>query len=108
MLAERVALVSTDGSMTEGTLVYSPSTTDLVVTATGLVEPPEGQEYRCWVLVDGERQPVGRMFFADDLAFWVGETPAIAGQADGMTFGVSLAEVGSPSLDADPVIVGEI
>jgi hypothetical protein len=106
--AERVALLSTDGSMTEGTLVYSPSTTELVVTATGLTEPSAGQEYRCWVLVDGERQPVGKMFFADDLAFWVGETPAIAGHAEGMTFGVSLAEVGSSSLDADPVMVGEI
>ena len=88
--------------------MFSPATTELVVVATGLTEPPDGQEYRCWVLVDGMRQPVGKMFFADDLAFWVGETPAIAGQAGGMTFGVSLTDVDDPSLEADPVIVGEV
>ena len=48
------------------------------------------------------------MFFADDLAFWVGDTPAVATISDGATFGVSLTSVESPSLDADPIIVGEL
>jgi hypothetical protein len=104
----RVALASTDGSATSGTLLFSPSTTELVVVADGLTTPPEGQEYRCWLLVDGERQDVGKMFFADDLAFWVGDTPAVATISDGATFGVSLTSVESPSLDADPIIVGEL
>jgi hypothetical protein len=104
----RVALASTDGSATTGTLLFSPSTTDLVVVADGLTLPPEGQEYRCWLLVDGERQDVGKMFFADELAFWVGDTPAVATIDDGATFGVSLTSVDSPSLDADPIIVGEL
>ena len=104
----RVALASTDGSATSGTLLFSPSTTELVVVADGLTTPPEGQEYRCWLLVDGERQDVGKMFFADDLAFWVGDTPAVATINDGATFGVSLTSVESPSLDADPIIVGEL
>lgn len=104
--AERVALTAVDGSATAGSLLYSPATTRLVVVATGLTPPPAGREFRCWVLVDGARQPVGRMFFAGDLAFWVGDTPAVATLGDGVTFGVSLAEVGGSSLDAEPVIVG--
>ena len=105
--AGRVALTATDGSAVSGSLLFSPGTTRLVVVATGLTEPPDGREYRCWVLVDGARQPVGRMFFAGDLAFWVGETAAVATLPAGATFGVSLAEVGGTSLDADPVLIGE-
>ena len=46
------------------------------------------------------------MFFAGDLAFWIGDTPEVGGAVAGTTFGVSLTEVGGTSLDADPVIVG--
>jgi len=105
--AERVTLTAADGSAIAGSLLYSPTTTRLVVVATGLTPPAAGREFRCWVLVDGARQPVGRMFFAGDLAFWVGDTPAVATLGDGVTFGVSLAEVGGSSLDAEPVIVGQ-
>jgi hypothetical protein len=105
---QRVALTSTDGSGTAGTLLFSPSTTQLVVVASDLPSPPSGQEYRCWVEVDGGREDVGRMFFGDDLAFWVGDTPAVSDLPAGTTFGVSLVDVGSPSLEADPVIVGEL
>jgi hypothetical protein len=106
--AERVALAATDGSGTVGSLLFSPSTTELVVVADGLTEPPAGQEYRCWLLLDGTRRDVGKMFFADELAFWAGETPEVASVDDGTTFGVSLTEVDAPSLDGDPVIVGEL
>ena len=58
--------------------------------------------------VDGKRENVGRMFFADDLAYWVGDTPAVSDAAPGTTFGVSLADLDSPSLDAPPVIAGEL
>ena len=106
--SHRVALTSTSGAPTSGTLLYSPSTTRLVVVASDLDTPPSGKEYRCWVVVDGKRHSVGRMFFADDLAFWVGDTPEVSDLPDGTTFGVSLADAGGPSLDADPVIVGEL
>jgi hypothetical protein len=106
--AERVALAAPDGSATTGSLLFSPSTTELVVVAEGLTQPPDGQEYRCWLLLDGTRRDVGRMFFADELAFWAGDTPEVAAVGDGTTFGVSLTEVDAPSLDADPVIVGEL
>ena len=106
--ARRVTLASTSGTSTTGTLLFSPSTTKLVVVASDLQTPPSGKEYRCWVEVDGKRTNVGRMFFADELAFWVGDTPEVSDLPDGATFGVSLADVGAPSLDAEPVISGEL
>ena len=106
--AKRVALTAVDGSATTGSLLFSPGSTRLVVVATGLTAPPAGQEFRCWVLVDGARQSVGRMNFAGDLAFWVGDTPAVATLPAGSIFGVSLTQVGGASVDADPVIVGQL
>ena len=38
----------------------------------GLTEPAGDREYRCWVEIDGQRTPVGKMFFGADLAFWAG------------------------------------
>ena len=105
--AQRVTLTAADAE-TAGSLLFSPSSTRLVVVATGLDHPPAGQEYRCWVEVGGKRENVGRMFFADDLAFWVGDTPAVSGVKPGTTFGVSLADLDNPVLDAPPVIVGEL
>ena len=106
--ARRVELAATGGAVTSGTLLYSPSTTDLVVVATDLERPPSGKEYRCWVEVDGKREDVGKMFFAGDLAFWVGDTPAVSDLPDGTEFGVSLADVANPTLEADPVIHGQL
>ncbi|MBA2701016.1 MAG: anti-sigma factor, partial [Chloroflexi bacterium] len=105
--AQRVSLNDERG-MPAGTLLFSPGSSQLVVVATGLVRPPSGQEYRCWLDVDGHRQNVGRMNFARDLAFWVGTTPSVAGVPAGTTFGVSLTDVGGTSLDAEPVIVGRL
>jgi len=48
------------------------------------------------------------LFFADELAYWVGETPEVSAIPDGTQFGVSLSDVGRTSLDAEPVIVGEL
>ncbi len=106
--AQRVTLASADGRATTGSLLFSPSTTRLVVVAEGLDRPPEGREYRCWMEVEGVRSSVGRMFFADELAFWVGDTPEVSQAGPGTTFGVSLTDLGGPSLDAEPVIVGQL
>jgi hypothetical protein len=106
--AERVALASTGGSDASGSLLFSPTTTELVVVADGLESPPDGLEYRCWLLVDGVREDVGRMYFADELAFWVGVTPGVAAAAPGTTFGVSLTESDGSGPQTDPVIAGEL
>jgi hypothetical protein len=106
--ARRVELASTTGATTAGTLLFSPSTTRLVVVAADLERPATGKEYRCWVEVKGQRVNVGRMFFAEELAFWVGDTPEVSGLQDGSRFGVSLTDVGGSSLDGAPVIAGEL
>ena len=105
---ERVVLAATDGSATAGTLLFSPSTTELVVVATDLAPPPVGSEYRCWVLRDGQRQAVGKMFFGGTLAYWIGDVAALQDLTEGATFGVSLVQVGGPSVETDPVIAGDL
>jgi hypothetical protein len=101
--AEHVALRSVSDPAVAGELVYSSSNTALVVTATGLTQPPTGHVYRCWLEVGGKREPVGRMFFSTHLAYWTGEVAALSGLSDGARFGVSL-----DSVDSDPVLVGEL
>lgn len=102
---ERVALAGTSGTPTTGTLIYSPSTTELVVVASGLTQPPAGQEYHCWVLVDGQRQSIGKMFFGGGLAYWVGPSPAVADLPGDGTFGVSLVDADGTIVAPDPVLV---
>lgn len=106
--AEHVALVSVSDPEVYGGISFSPSTAELVVVASGLTPPPDGLEYRCWVEVGGMRQRVGKMFFNQDLAFWVGPSPAIAGVSNGATFGVSLVDAAGPAVDGDPVLLGEL
>ena len=104
--AERVALDSPTGAATTGTLLYSPSTTDTVVVATGLSEPSDGSEYRCWVEVDGARQSVGKMFFGGGIAYWVGPAPAVSGLSGTETFGVTLVGADGKPVTPDPVLEG--
>lgn len=106
--AEHVALTSASGPEVAGELVYSASSTDLVVTATGLAEPPAGQQYRCWVEIGGQRTPVGRMFFSAHLAYWNGPVPVLKGLTDGARFGVSLVDASGGSIDTVPVLVGQL
>jgi hypothetical protein len=103
--AQRIALTSTTGDDATGTLVYSPATEHLVVLAQGLEQPPPGMEYRCWVESGGERIAIGQMFFAGDVAYWVGEVPASATLPADATFGVSPTPSSDPTdLSADPVL----
>jgi hypothetical protein len=103
--ATRVALAGTQDPAVQGSLVFSPTSTGLVVVATGLTEPGPGLEYGCWMDAGAGRVRVGRMYFGGSLAYWVGESAAVAGLDVPATFGVSLVPVGS-SVEADPVLVG--
>ena len=107
--AERVELASTTGDASvTGTLVYSPTTDHLDVLAQGLEHPPAGMEYRCWVESGGVRTPIGRMFFAGDVAYWVGEVPNADALPEGATFGVSAGSAADPSdVSGDPVLSSE-
>ena len=101
----RVALSGAEPGLA-GSLLFSPSTSELVVVATGLTPPPAGQEYRCWVEQAGERQAVGRMFFSEELAYWVGPVPAIKGLVGEATFGVSLVDLDGVDQDPEPILDG--
>lgn len=101
----RIALTSTSGASTTASLVFSPSTTELVVVADQLAPPPAGREYRCWLEVNRTRASIGRMYFSGDLAYWVGDVAELAGLGPGAMFGVSLVDL-SGSQPSEPVLVG--
>ena len=106
--AEQVALRGVTDPALDGSLVFSPSTADLVVVATGLIAPPDGHEYRCWVEIDGQRQPVGRMVLSDELAYWTGGVQALSGMTGAATFGVSLEDASTSDIGGNPVLLGEL
>jgi hypothetical protein len=104
--SRHVALVGTSDPSLAGSLVFSPSTSELVVVATGLAQPPAGQEYRCWVELAGRRDRVGKMFFSGDLAYWIGSVPAVSGVSSDARFGVSLVAASGAAIDTAPVLGG--
>lgn len=106
--AARVVLAGAAGSPANGTLLFSPTSRQLLIMATGLAQPPTGREYRCWVEVGGARVAVGRMFFAGDLAYWAGPVQALPEVASGTLFGVTLVDAAGSSLAGDPVISGQV
>jgi len=103
--ATSVALTGTHDPSMSGSIVFSPTTTELVVVATGLTEPPSGQEYRCWMDIGAGRVRIGKMFFGGGLAYWVGPSTAVSGLTTPADFGVSLVKVGDP-MDPPPVLIG--
>ena len=103
----RIELASTIGTAETGSLVFSPSSTELVVVADHLAPAAAGHEYRCWVEVDGHRTPIGTMFFGGTLAYWVGDVPLVGGLAPGAHFGVSLVELGTMGAPGEPVLAGD-
>lgn len=105
--AAHVELAGVSDPALDGSLTFSPSTTELVMVANGLAEPQPGFEYRCWVEIGGTRQRIGRMFFGNELAYWGGPVPALAGASSSATFGISLVAVSATTLDAQPVLVSE-
>lgn len=104
--ATHVDLASTSGTDATASLLFSRATGELVILAEGLTPAPTGQEYRCWMEVDGRRTRIGRMFFAGEVAFWVGEVPTLGAADDATGFGVTLVAAGGESVDGDPVLQG--
>ncbi len=103
----RVLLAGSDQTVA-GTLLFSPATLDLVVSATGLVPPPAGQELSCWISApDGSRIRMGRMEFAGGLAWWAGWSDELADAGPGTQFGVTRVDASGASI-GDDVLVGSI
>jgi hypothetical protein len=69
-----LALSGPDGAR-GGTVLYSPSSEQLVVWGRGLDETAPGERYDCYVIHGDQTIPVGYMRQAGDLAYWVGSAP---------------------------------
>jgi len=104
--AENVRLAGTDDRW--GRVVYSADKGELAVIASGLTEPEGDREYRCWVEIDGQRTPVGKMFFGGDLAFWAGPVETVSDLPEGSTFGVSLVDTSGSDVGEPPVLTGDV
>ena len=103
----RIELASATGTPATGSLVYSPTSTELVVVAEHLAPATAGHEYRCWVDVGGHRTGIGKMFFGGDLAYWVGDVKSVAGLPAGARFGVSLIDLAATGAPGDVVLVSD-
>jgi hypothetical protein len=103
----RIALAATPaGTGSEGTVLFSPTTGEVVMVATGLADPPAGHEYGCWILEDGVRRRIGKMYPGGDLQAWAGPVDGLAGLEPGAVFGVSLVPVGGGA--GEPVLTGSL
>jgi hypothetical protein len=88
----RVELAATSpGAGSAGTVLYSPSSREIVMVASGLAQPADGFEYGCWMEVDGQKRRIGRMYAGGDLEAWAGPVNGLADVVAGAQFGVSLA-----------------
>ena len=96
------------GSPGIGSLIFSPTTREVVVVASGLSNPGANQEYRCWVEINGARQRLGRMYFGADLAYWVGDVDVLATVKPGATFGISLVDIGGSGPATPPILSGTL
>jgi Anti-sigma-K factor rskA len=106
--ARRVELAGAPGTTASGTILFSPSSRELVVVATGLSEPSGGREFRCWMEIDGRREPVGKMFFGGDLSYWAGSVETLDAAGSSARFGVTLVDASGSSVQGDPVLSGEL
>jgi hypothetical protein len=104
---ELASATGTTGTNASGSLVYSPTSTELVVVAENLTPAPAGHEYRCWAEVDGHRTGIGRMVFGGELAYWVGKVKSVAGLPSDARFGVSLVDLASTDAPGEVVLVSD-
>jgi hypothetical protein len=107
---QHVLLASTSAATAGdvGSLIFSPASQEIVVVANGLPALPAGQEYRCWVEIAGNRERLGRMYISEGVAYWVGDSDALANVPAGSVFGVSAADSASSSPGSAPVLSGTL
>ena len=98
----------TTGAGISGTLVFSPTSGELVVLASGLPKPAAGMEYRCWVDIGGNRRRIGQMFFGGDVAYWAGPVTNLSDVDEYAHFGVSLVPSEGDAVSGDPILLGEL
>lgn len=105
---QRVPLAATAGSAVTGTMLFSATARDLVMSASGLKPPPVGQEFACWLTgPDGSRIRIGTMLFSGELAYWAGWADQLAAAGPGTRFGVTLVDGSGKPLGGD-VLTGTV
>jgi anti-sigma factor RsiW len=97
-----------NGTEASASLVFSPSSGELVVLANNLPEPPQGMEYRCWMQAAAGAAPVGKMFFGGGVSYWVGDVESVKEATDGTQFGVSLVPIGGAGSADNAVLLGRL
>jgi Anti-sigma-K factor rskA, C-terminal len=109
--AARVDLAAPAGTAgsASGTLVFSPTTTEIVISAPDLARPASGQEYVCWISgPDGTRRRIGKMDFGGGLAYWTGWSRELRQAGPGTTFGVTLVDSTGQKVGPGDVMVGTV
>jgi hypothetical protein len=107
--ALRVNLSGTaDGAgVLTGTILFSATSAELVVSAPGLGEPPAGQRLACWVVrSDGSRARMGTMDFGGGLAYWDGWSKELKGAGPGTKFGITLVDADGHPVEPGDVLTG--
>lgn len=109
--ATRVELLAPSDSAAAGTgtLLFSPATTELVISSPSLAEPPSGQRFACWLTrPDGSRARMGYMYFGGGLAYWTGWDDKLRDVGPGTTFGVTLVDSNGRPVGVGDALVGTI
>jgi hypothetical protein len=106
--ALRIPMTGAAGA--SGVAVISPASYHGAVVASGLPEAGAGNEYVCYVVIDGERRLVGRMAESGSTYAWTGEIGTHSGVKPGSVteYGVLLVPTGSQAVDGTPVISGSL
>jgi Anti-sigma-K factor rskA len=102
----RVVALSTPDGTAAGSISWTRH--DLVVLTSALQTPKPGEVYRCWLSDDGTGWAIGRMYFADGTAYWVGTLDEWASFEIGPTtmFRVSLEPPGAdPAKRSGPIVL---
>lgn len=92
--AVRITLSPAAGSGAAGSVLFSPSSGQLAMLATGLAPAPAGSSYSCWVEAGGTRRRIGVLYAEAGTATWVGPVADLSNLPAGTVFGVSLVPAG--------------
>ena len=90
----------------EGTVLFSGTSGELVMVATGLAAPPAGMEYGCWLETAGERRRIGKLYPGGDLHAWVGPVAGLGPCRRARRSGSRSTPIGGGS--GQTVLTGEV
>ncbi len=91
----RIDLVAADSGSARGSVMYSVSSGELAMVASGLDPAPSGSSYACWVEQGGQRRRIGGLYLAGGDGEWAGPVSGLGDIEPGAVFGVSLVSDGA-------------